>query len=184
MAFEKTYGPDFCARLPAASAVGRMGNALTVAFVAFAAAPRHFESPVQVPAYRYPSEHGPRAPSFARATLVAADGLQWGFVSGTAAIRGHASQHPRDTRRQLEVTLENLRHILAQCGLGGESRPSGRARRHIRVYVKHPEELELIVEAVRGLPVLRGDAVTYLQAEMCRRELSVEIEITDRRPAA
>jgi len=50
--------------------------------------------------------------------------------------------------------------------------------------VKHPEELEPIEEAARGLPMLPSDAVTYLQAEMCRRELSVEIEITDRRTAA
>ena len=43
------------------------------------------------------------APSFARATIVP-DGLQTRiFVSGTAAIRGHATIAPHDTRQQLDL---------------------------------------------------------------------------------
>ena len=93
-AFEQKFGPDFVSILPAASAVGSHAEHLDLVFVAGEGAPRHFENPAQVPAYRYPVEHGPRAPSFARAT-VAQDGARTlSFISGTAAIRGHETVAP------------------------------------------------------------------------------------------
>ncbi|MES1194365.1 MAG: hypothetical protein ABUL65_00635, partial [Opitutus sp.] len=88
LAFERQYGTGFKQLLPSASAVGSKLGALTVIFAASPAIPRHVENPLQVSAYDYPPDYGPRAPSFARATVVPGGTV---FISGTAAIRGHAT---------------------------------------------------------------------------------------------
>ncbi len=124
LAFEKAFGRDFARRLPASSAVGTAGGALTIVFLAGERPARHFENPAQVPAYEYPPEHGPRPPSFARATVVeAAPGLD-AFISGTSAIMGHSTVAPHDTAGQLDCTLENLRLVFRACGLGPGAGPA------------------------------------------------------------
>jgi len=63
---------DFDAQtLPAATAIGRCDDARTIQIYWLAArAPGlPVENPRQVSAYRYPREHGPQSPSFARAML-------------------------------------------------------------------------------------------------------------------
>src|SRR6185369_4357459 len=82
LAFERHFCAGFKARLPAASAVGSKSSALTVAFAASTRPPRHVENPLQVPAYDYPGEYGPRAPSFARATIVPGANDATVFISG------------------------------------------------------------------------------------------------------
>src|SRR5215207_7623292 len=120
MVFEGMLGGDFRPQLPAASAVGCSGTRLEVIFVAGETAPTHFENPEQIPAYHYPVEHGPRAPSFARATVVRNGPRTWTFISGTSAIKGHETIAPGALERQLECTLDNLRLIATQCGLGDD----------------------------------------------------------------
>ena len=70
-----------------------VGSTASVVFAATEATPRHFENPLQVPAYEYPGEYGPRSPSFARATVVAQPGPCL-FVSGTRDACG--TQRPDD----------------------------------------------------------------------------------------
>src|SRR5581483_11878629 len=82
LAFEQHYGIEFNARLPAASAVGTKSDTLTIVFAAGPVPPRRVENPQQTPAYDYPREHGPRAPAFARATVVRAHGRSNVFISG------------------------------------------------------------------------------------------------------
>ena len=82
MRFEARLGGRFEQKLPAASSVGSHGDRLDVIFVAGEAAPRHLENPEQVPAYHYPAEHGPRAPSFARATVASDGARKVTFISG------------------------------------------------------------------------------------------------------
>ena len=53
-----------------------------------------------------------------RATVVAGPQSATVFISGTAAIRGHATIAPHRTRRQLDCALENLAALSAACGLG------------------------------------------------------------------
>src|SRR4051812_16306051 len=95
-AFEEHFGHGFQYQLPAASAVGALNGPLAVAFLAGQANPRHFENPRQVPAFEYPPAYGPRPPSFSRATLIRTAAEQELFVSGTAAIRGHATVSTQD----------------------------------------------------------------------------------------
>lgn len=176
LAFEQQYGSGFKARLPSASAVGSKSAALTVAFAACPIPPRHVENPLQVPAYEYPGEHGPRAPSFARATVVAGAGSATVFISGTAAIRGHATIAPHRLGPQLECTLENLREISRASGLGPALDRDGGSARHFKVYVRHAADQPLVAAALQEGLLTGADRVSYLEADMCRAELLVEVE--------
>ena len=175
-AFEAQFGRGFNARLPAASAVGRKPGALTVAFAACSSVPRHVENPLQVPAYDYPGEHGPRAPSFARATVVTGLEHTSVFISGTAAIRGHETIASHDTPRQLACTLENLREISRACGLGPELDQDGGSTRHFKIYVRHAADQPAVAAILAERLLTDTDRVSYLQADICRAALLVEIE--------
>jgi chorismate lyase/3-hydroxybenzoate synthase len=100
-AFEDYFGHAFQCQLPAACAVGSRHGPLAIAFLAGTDLPRHFENPHQVPAFEYPLAYGPRPPSFSRATLVSNPVKRELFVSGTAAIRGHATVSADDLVGQL-----------------------------------------------------------------------------------
>ena len=178
VAFEQHFGGELRTHLPASSAVGTAGGHLEVVFVAADAAVEHFENPLQVPAYQYPAEHGPRAPCFARATTVRHGARSSVFIAGTAAIRGHHTVAPRDTQAQVAVTLENLRLIARRAGLPDGLESAGDARRHWRVYLRHPGDLPVVQAALAPLVAGRGDTVDYLHADICRAELTVEIEVS------
>lgn len=177
-AFEQVFGPGFELRLPAASAVGSAGSRLDVVFVAGEPPPLHVENPEQVPAYRYPAEHGPRSPSFARATVARIDGRPAVFVSGTAAIKGHRTIAPGDLEAQLDCTLDNLRLISQALARGDAFAAEPPARRCFKIYLRHPEDLARARARLEGALIGPGDIVTYLQADICRAALNVEIEVT------
>jgi chorismate lyase/3-hydroxybenzoate synthase len=174
LAFEAAFGPGYTQRLPASTAVGTQEDGLTVAFLAGARPAQHVENPAQVPAYEYPPEHGPRPPSFARASVIQGDGRRDAFISGTSAIMGHTTVAPNDTAGQLACTLENLRLVFRACGVvsGGD--------RHFKVYLRRPSDFASISRAVRDRLLAPGDRVTYLCSDICRAALNVEIEVAVR----
>lgn len=176
LAFEQHFGRQFNARLPAATAVGTRSTALTVVFATCSVAPRHVENPLQVAAYNYPGEHGPRAPSFARATVVPGEDHGAVFISGTAAIRGHATVAPDSTPDQLECTLENLRELSRACGLGPDLDRGGASSRHFKVYVRRAADQPVVAAILEQHLLVETDHVSYLHADICRASLLVEIE--------
>jgi len=175
-AFAQHHGSSFKALLPSASAVGAHSSALTVVFAATAAIPRHVENPLQVAAYDYPEAYGPRAPSFARATVMAGAGPGTVFISGTAAIRGHATVASWSTRLQLECILENLRALGRACGLGAGLATGTGSTRHFKVYIRYEADLPLVTALLQEKLFGPADHVSYLQADICRTDLRVEIE--------
>jgi len=178
-AFEQHHGHGFTAFLPAASAVGCEAAAFTLVFAASTARPRPVENPLQLPAYEYPLDYGPRAPSFARATLVPGTaGAAAVFISGTAAIRGHATMAPERTAEQLECTLGNLRAISTACGLGSDLGASEGRQRNFKVYLRHKNDQPAVAAALAERLLLPGDTVSYLRADICRAPLNLEIEAT------
>jgi hypothetical protein len=184
LAFERALGPDFHGSLPAASAVGGPDGRLTVVFLAGDRPAKHFESPVQVPAYRYPPEHGSRPPSFARATLVERRGGLDAFISGTSAIFGHATVAAHDTRGQVGRTVENLALISRACGLGDRLGEGSGCTRHFKVYLRDPSDQPAVARALADSVLSRGDLVSYLRADVCREALNVEIEVAIRGAAS
>ena len=176
LAFEQHHGKEFTARLPAASAVGSTSAALTIAFAACTTQPRHVENRLQVSAYHYPGEYGPRAPSFARATVVPGPDGTTVFVSGTAAIRGHETVALHSTRQQLQYTLENLREVSRACGTGPNLDQGGGSTRHFKIYLRHAADQPLVASTLARQFLVKTDRVSYLQADLCRASLLVEIE--------
>ena len=176
LAFEQQYGSGFKTLLPAASAVGTRSAALMIAFAACPVQPRHVENPLQVSAYDYPGAYGPRPPSFARATVVPGPERATVFVSGTAAIRGHATVAPNSARQQLECTLENLRGISSACGLGPNLDLDGSSTRHFKVYLRRAADQPVVAAVLEQTLLSDKDRVSYLQADMCRAPLLVEVE--------
>ena len=180
LAFESGLGKDFPSSLPAASGVGNPGSDLVVVFLAGPEPTQHFENPEQVPAYRYPAEHGPRPPSFARATAVGGKGGRNVYVSGTSAIMGHSTVSPHDTAGQLDCTLENLRLISRACGLGDELAAGTGSSRHFKVYLRNASDQPAVAHALGRRLLIPGDRVSYLGADICRSALNVEIEVAVR----
>ncbi|WP_310461389.1 Rid family hydrolase [Sphaerotilus sp.] len=164
---------------PAACALGTAGGPMTLAFLAGPQAPRPVENPRQTSAYHYPATYGPRSPTFSRAALVTlAPGHEMLFVSGTASIVGHASVHPGDVVQQTEETLRNLRAVLDAAHDQTPARFALAQCAHT-VYVRHAADLDAVrtvfAQAVGAdSPAARG--AVYLQADVCRSELLVEIE--------
>lgn len=159
---------DTQSRYPAATAIGRQHatHQLQVFWLAGRTPGTAVENPRQVSAYHYPRAHGPVSPSFSRATL-APDGTV--LISGTASIVGHVSQHPDDALAQLEETLRNLTALTAQAG-----RDERGAKDLLKVYVRDPALVAPI--AARLQQVLPDAPALFVAADICRRELLLEIE--------
>jgi chorismate lyase/3-hydroxybenzoate synthase len=164
---------------PAACALGTREGPLRVYFLAGRRPPIAIENPRQVSAYRYPDTYGPRSPSFSRAALVDVGGNREAlFISGTASIVGHASVHVGDVRKQTEESLLNIATVLQATA---ERSGLAFALKDLvcTIYVRHAANLAIVREvfehaAGADSPAAR-DAV-YLQADICRADLLVEIE--------
>ena len=90
------HGRSVIDRVPAACALGSVAGGLQIAFLAARADVVGVENPRQVSAYHYPSQYGPRSPTFARASLVKLGEHDMLFISGTASIVGHQTLHEGD----------------------------------------------------------------------------------------
>jgi enamine deaminase RidA (YjgF/YER057c/UK114 family) len=162
------------AAVPAASAVGCAEGDLVIYFLAGRAAPLPIENPRQLSAYDYPPEYGPRSPLFARACLAPyADG-ELLFVSGTASIVGHRTLHIGDVRAQTRESLANIDAVLAAANARARQRRFARGDLAYKIYVRHAADLAAIQGELEAW--LPDAAAVYLQADICRAELLVEIE--------
>lgn len=163
--------------LPAATAIGsRDGRRVLQVYWLAAREPGvPLENPRQVSAYRYPRDYGPQSPSFARALLPPSLQVPL-LLSGTASIVGHASQHADSLRAQLDETLTNLDSLLAAARVHEPALPAHfDASSRLKVYVRDADDAAAVAAQ---LDARLGGRVPYLmlQADVCRRELLVEIE--------
>lgn len=136
------------------------------------------ENPRQVSAFRYPRQYGPSSPMFSRGGFVATDNHKLYLISGTAAVVGHESAHPFDVAPQASETLKNLAVICdaisatkiegAKLQLDGDS--------IYRVYVRDPNDFDAVAKTL-GSALGHNDVnAVYLQGNICRRELMVEVD--------
>jgi len=176
------HGRDVVGNVPAACALGLAQGPLTIAFLAGRVAPLNIENPRQISAYQYPQQYGPRSPTFSRASLVRLGQDEVLFVSGTASVVGHATMHPADVVAQTRETMTNIEAVLAEANRQAGQPKFDLASLHYKVYVRHPADLAQIrAELVHCV----GDALkaVYLQADVCRRDLLLEIEATAAHPS-
>lgn len=164
---------------PAACALGTRGGPLQIFFLAGRQAPLAIENPRQVSAYRYPAAYGPRPPTFSRAALAdTGAGRSALFISGTASIVGHASMHVQDVRRQTEESLANIAAVRqVAAARSGLALPAGEMV--YTLYLRHPGDLatvRAVFEQAVGPASAAAREAIYLNADICRADLLVEIE--------
>ncbi len=176
------HGRDVMGNVPAASALGSSQGSLTIAFIAGRVAPLNIENPRQISACQYPQQYGPCSPTFSRASLVRLGQDEVLFVSGTASIVGHATMHTENVVAQTRETMTNIEAVLAEANRLASQPGFTLSRLHYKVYVRHPADLAQIhAELVHSV----GDGLkaVYLQADVCRQDLLLEIEATSAHPA-
>lgn len=170
-AFEESPIPDGQA-VPAACAIGTQAPGLQMFFIAGRRPALQLSNPRQIEAYDYPPDYGPRSPVFSRAVLLQGRNRRQLHVSGTASIVGHSTRHENDIGAQLNETLRNLEALLQQVGINlaalGE-------QALLTVYLRHPDHLAMVRSRLRQV-LSPGVACLFLQGDICRRSLLLEIE--------
>ena len=186
------HGRDVVGNVPAACALGfgrtfgeecSPQESLSISFLAGRVMPQCIENPRQISAYEYPQQYGPRSPTFSRASLIRLGQYDVLFLSGTASIVGHASLHPDDVIAQTRETVANIEAVLAEANrLVGQPK-FDLSGLYYKVYVRHAADLEQIRNELAHCV---GDALkaVYLQADVCRQDLLLEIEATAGHPLA
>ncbi len=169
-------GRALVGRVPAACALGLSAGPLCIAFLASRQPMAALENPRQWSAYNYPVDYGARSPTFSRAALLQIDGVEQLFISGTAAIVGHRSCHPGSVIAQAEETVANLRAIVDSANRALERSAFAADQLDYVVYLRHADDLpqvRALLLAQLGAPAQR---IFFVQADICRAELLVEIE--------
>lgn len=163
---------------PAACAIGTQHAPLRVVFLAARDAPLPIENPRQVSAYDYPAQYGPRSPTFSRASLALA-GKPVLFISGTASIVGHRSLHAGDAAAQTRETFVNLAAVVDAANTKLPQPALALDRLAYTVYVRRPADLAVVRAQFLLAVGAQSDAArraVFLQGDICRGELLVEIE--------
>ena len=172
----KSFRGQVNGNVPAACALGSPpGGSLVIYFLAGADEGTAIESPRQIPAYDYPPQYGASSPTFSRATLTCAPSQPMLFVSGTASIVGHRTVHAGNVLAQTRETLINIRALVAEA-----NRIAGRPvfvaeQLKYKAYLRHPGDLRIVVDELRQA-LQPAAPIVYLNADVCRADLLVEIE--------
>lgn len=170
------FDAGFEQALPAATAAGQHTPGLFICFLAARGTSQPLENPRQLNPYHYPPQYSPRSPSFSRAIV-----KDWGtrrqlFISGTGSIVEHQSLHDGDVVAQLTEILRNIDTLLEHAAsvLDADFRDKDTTS-IFKVYLRHAADLPLVQgQLARALG--EGASVLLLNADLCRKELLMEIE--------
>lgn len=88
---------------------------------------------------------------------------------------GHETMHAGDAREQAAETVGNVLAVIEQARGAGIAVADGGAYLQLKAYVRHPEYLPAIHERLTQA-FGAGANVVYLQADICRSELLMEVE--------
>jgi len=113
-------------------------------------------------------------PKFERAKLIIENTKALVFVSGTAAIIGEESLGQNNVKDQTNITIDHINNLVTKEVLNSIEFKSKAQFESIRVYVKHISDYEVVKQVCeKRLPNVN---VVYVEADVCRDELLVEIE--------
>lgn len=166
---------------PAACALGHRGGKLLITFLAAKTPALPIANPRQVEAYHYPQIYGPKSPLFSRAVLVNNIDQKLLLISGTASVVGHKSEHWDDVFLQIKETMCNISALLTEARLHlEEGEKIDLAELAYRVYVRYPNHVDIIRKEMQRYLGERLDDILFVQADICRQELLLEIEAVGR----
>jgi len=184
------YEPSaFPAGYPAATGIGQAAGGVALEFIAIDAPPdvriAPVSNPQQTDAHRYSDGSlvgealdrlgNMSTPKFERAKRVVGGDGETIFVSGTASIVGERSVGIGDVEAQTRTTIDNISTLVGGRGLS-----------RLRAYVRWPRDFAAVraicEDAFGDIPAI------YVQADVCRDDLLVELEgalrVEARLPAA
>ena len=171
-AFSKLKPSFYCA----ATVIGTNSDYGVVYFIAARKSGIAVNNPRQTLPHLYPKHYVEPAPMFARATL-----KQWNdgshfYISGTAAIVGHASLHEGDANAQLSEVVCNIKTLLGEASKMEQnySKIKLNQLQHVKLYVD-----KCISDHVGPLIDKHLGSRTQLQiyeGQLCRPELLIEAE--------
>lgn len=164
--------------VPAACALGSpAGSPISIYFLASRRPPIMLENPRQISAYHYPPKFGIHSPVFSRACVLSESGGTNFFVSGTASIVGYETIHHGDVTAQTRETLLNINALLDEANRVMGSAHYSMDALKFKVYVRRAADLAAIESALSS-SLSESTSIVYLQADVCREDLLVEIEAT------
>lgn len=169
------HGRSVIGNVPAACALGSASGGLHIAFLATRANVTGIENPRQLAAYHYPSQYGPRSPTFSRAGLVSLGGRDMLFVSGTASIVGHQTLHDGDVRAQTRECLHNIAAVVAEANRLAPDAGFRLDQLAYKIYMRRAGDLAAVRDEMARFIDAPISSV-FLQADVCRSDLLVEIE--------
>jgi len=176
------------ASFPAATGIGMNSSQVGIDCYAIATHPDiqiiPLSNPNQQESYRYGQEVlvgdpviRKQPPQFERAILLKSGSVSRLIISGTASIIGQKTIGIGDVDLQTRITIENIEALSSQINLdihclNAEEYPEKYS--YLRVYVKNRSDISV----VRELCIKHfGDVPsTFVQADICRDNLLVEIE--------
>jgi chorismate lyase / 3-hydroxybenzoate synthase len=161
-------------QFPAASAVGMSAEGVAIYFIASRVRAVQVENPRQVAAYEYPPLFGPRSPSFSRATVAQWDRETMIFISGTSSVVGHETRHAGDVEAQLDETLRNLEKIVCEAAARVGLRATLDNLRIVKTYMRRAADYDRLSSLL--IASLPGAQHLFLESDICRRDLLVEVE--------
>ncbi len=170
--------------ISAATCVGKTGeDTIDVWCLATPHQVIHLENPQQISFLDYSAKYG-TPPSSRRGTLhLNPSGLEI-WISGTASIVGEdnrfAGDHePKDIQKQVVQTLENIQLLISDDNLRRHYPDWAlhdlrlRQLEQIRVYYRNSKDFEAIQQTLVSAGLAEAE---YIQADICRKPLDVEIE--------
>ena len=97
-------------------------------------------------------------------------------MSGTASITGHDTQFAGDINRQTEICLSNIEQLISTAIHEQGMTPISLSDfSQYKVYIKNPKDIDTVRTHMQQM-LGPSAPVYYLQGDMCRSDLSVEIE--------
>ena len=99
------------------------------------------------------------------------------FVSGTASIVGHETLHGGDVSAQTRETLTNIDALLDEANRIVGSAHYSLDCLKFKVYVRRVSDFAATMR-VLSAALDSSTTIVYLQADVCREDLLVEIEAT------
>lgn len=153
---------------PAATGIGHLTSGMTIYAISSEHEGQHHMNSRQQNAYHYPRQYGISSPSFARATSVEYPQGRCLFISGTASIIGHQTLHHGDVAAQLQITKENMIHLMDKAKFTQESIQT------MKVYVRHEPDIAAAKAVLdKDFPNITK---IFTIADICRSDLLVEVE--------
>lgn len=129
------------------------------------------KSPINIAALPAPEA------SFSRAMKVTIGAVELIFVSGTASVGpDRETMHPGDFEKQARISYENVEAILRSAGMGLQDVVKWTIYLKDMKYYDRFEKVRSAVFAEKGIQREHFPASTAVQAEICRKELLIEME--------